>query len=898
MKNQGCSLKTVRRFVGLGWFFMLLAGTVTLAQTNPVPLIYLPLVPATAAPGGAQFTLTVNGANFVSGATVNWGRTTLATSFVSPSQLTATVPSTDLATPNTLTITVTNPAPGGGTSNSEYFTVTNPEPALDLFGSVLPVNVGPPGTYPRQDYGVVAADFNGDGNLDLVYLDESTSTVVVLLGNGNGTFQAPQTFPVFSGAGALQAPIIAADFNGDGKLDLAVPDTVGNAIDILLGNGDGTFQPQIVAPTAPGPVSIAVADLNQDGKLDLAVGTSPTSNTASGVVSVLLGNGDGTFQTHVDYGGLTTCTHDAFYFPSTVTAVAAGDFNNDGILDIVGTASSGYPCEGILFFPGNGNGTFGALQTGGFNVTGISLTPLGAPPTLGLAFGGLDGICTWCMSGAIFVGNGDGTFTVDQQTSFVGGSSLSAGDFNGDGYLDLAVTGSPYDTCASQLTLCIYLGSEAGTFTGASITFIPTLQQTGLVAGDFNNDGKMDFASTSNNQVEILMQATSPVVSISPPSLTNNTPVGLGTTDPSWGGVTLTNGEVPLIISSIQISGPNARDFSQTNTCGSGLAPNATCGINVSFAPSALGTRTATLYINDNAHGSPQSVTLVGVGGPPTVTFSPSSLTFPAQYVGTSGLPQNVTVTNNGTGPLTISSVTTTVADFGTLNNCTNSVPSGMNCTIGVFFDPTTSGTRNGTLIVTDNAGNSPQSVPLSGAGQDFSVAPSGSSTATVSPGQTATYTLAVAPAGGFKQLVSLTCSGAPPQSTCSVPSSVTLNGSTPTPVTVTVTTSATSGRLAQPGGFLPVGIRLAMWLGLCGLPGLVILGVSNVRRRHHRRRLLYALAFVCLCSLGITLSACGGGSGDGGSATPVSYSLTVTGTFTSGPTLLTHTTKLTLMVQ
>jgi FG-GAP-like repeat len=901
VKNQDRSLRVAAQSVGLGWLFVLLTSTMMLAQTNPVPLIYLPLAPMSAAPGGAQFTLTVNGANFVPGATLNWGKTVLETTFVSASQLTAVVPSTDLATATTALITVTSPAPGGGTSNSEYFTVTNPQPALDLFGSVLPVNVGSGGTYPTQDYGEVAADLNGDGNLDLVYLDESTSTVVVLLGNGDGTFQSPRTFPVFSGAGAQQAPIIAADFNGDGKLDLAVPDTVGNAIDILLGNGDGTFQTQIVAPTATGPVSVTVADFNRDGKLDLAVGTGPSSPTASGVVSVLLGNGDGTFQTHVDYGGLALCTHDAFNFPSAVTAVAAGDFNNDGFLDIVGITSSGYPCEGFLFFPGNGNGTFGTLQTGNFDVTGNSLTPLGAPPTLGLAFGGEPTICTWCMSGAIFTGNGDGTFTLDQQTSpAIGGADLASGDFNGDGYLDLAVTGSPYDTCASPLTLCIFLGSEAGSFTGASITFIPTLQQTGLIAGDFNNDGKMDFASTSNSQVEILMQGTSPYVVISPTSLTSNNPVIVGTTDPNWGSGSLTNGELPLTISSMQISGPNAGDFSQTNTCGSGLAANANCGFNVSFTPSAQGTRTATLYINDNGYGNPQTVSLSGVGGPTTVSFSPSSVTFPAQYVGTSGLPQTVTVTNNGTTALIISSVNTSIADFGTLSNCSNAVPPGANCTIGVFFDPTTSGTRNGTLIVTDNFANSPQSIPLTGAGQDFSMAPSGSPTATVSPGQTANYTVAVAPAGGFKQTVSLSCSGAPAGSTCSVPSSVTLDGSSSTPVTVTVTTATTSGSLIGPSRLWPAGMRLAMWLGFCGLP-LVVLGASKAGRGH-RRRALYALAFACLFSLGIASSACGGGNGGGGNGgggvAAGTYNLTVTGSFTSGSSSLKHAANLTLVVQ
>lgn len=139
----------------------------------------------------------------------------------------------------------------------------------------------------------------------------------------------------------------------------------------------------------------------------------------------------------------------------------------------------------------------------------------------------------------------------------------------------------------------------------------------------------------------------------------------------------------------------------------------------------------------------------------------------------------------------------------------------GASCSIGVFFDPTTTGTRTGTLTVSDNAAGSPQTVSLSGTEQDFTVTAHGSSTATVSPGQTANYTIAVAPAGGFTQTVSLTCTGAPAQSTCSLPTSVTLNGSVPTMVMVTVTTTGTSASLARPGGFSPMNGRLAIWLAL-----------------------------------------------------------------------------------
>src|SRR5208283_2036197 len=226
---------------------------------------------------------------------------------------------------------------------------------------------------------------------------------------------------------------------------------------------------------------------------------------------------------------------------------------------------------------------------------------------------------------------------------------------------------------------------------------------------------------------------------------------------------------------------------------------------------------TASLAVADNAPGSPQTVPLTGTGVS-GVSLSPPNVTFPNQYVGTSGLPQDVKLTNTGDTLLTITNVTASPADFAPLSTCGNSVGPGASCSIGVFFDPTTSGTRNGVLTITDSAINSPQTVPLTGMGQDFSVAPSSSSTATVTPGQVASYTVSVKPAGGFNQTVTLSCSGAPAQSSCSVsPSSVTLNGKTAAPVTVTVTTAGTSASLALP----PAGNRLALWLAFSGLPGL-----------------------------------------------------------------------------
>ncbi|MGA8153355.1 MAG: choice-of-anchor D domain-containing protein [Terriglobales bacterium] len=325
--------------------------------------------------------------------------------------------------------------------------------------------------------------------------------------------------------------------------------------------------------------------------------------------------------------------------------------------------------------------------------------------------------------------------------------------------------------------------------------------------------------------------------------------------------------------------------------------------ITVTLTPTAIGARSAAVSIADNAPGSPQSISLSGTGAA-AVSLSPTTVTFPSQYVGMSGLPQSVTLTNTGTTALNITNVTVSPSDFGALNACGSSVAAGTSCDIGVFFDPTASGTRTGTLTVTDNAGNSPQTASLTGTGQDFSVAASSPSTATVTPGNTANYTVAVAPGGGFNQTVALSCSGAPAQSTCALSSSsVALNGSKPASVTVTVTTAGMSASLAHLGGFPPGRFGLALWLGLSGLSGLVLLDSrGGWRCRKRCGRVLYRLAFLCIFSLGSTWSACGGGSsggGGGGGGTPVgTYNLTVAGTFTSGSTTLTHNTKLTLVVQ
>jgi hypothetical protein len=205
----------------------------------------------------------------------------------------------------------------------------------------------PTGSY---DVGVAVGDFNGDGNPDLVTSNDNNfltnaSSISILLGAGTGAFQPYVDYA----AGLAPSWAATADFNGDGKLDLAVADfgygETTATVSVLLGNGDGTFQPAATYDAGIGAYWVSVGDFNQDGKQDLAV-----VNLVSNTVSILLGNGDGTFQPHVDYP--------VGVYPS---AVAIADFNGDGIPDLaVSNSFCATPCSPgtVSVLLGNGDGTF------------------------------------------------------------------------------------------------------------------------------------------------------------------------------------------------------------------------------------------------------------------------------------------------------------------------------------------------------------------------------------------------------------------------------------------------------------------------------------------------------------------------------------------------------------
>ena len=146
----------------------MLLTTLSLAQTNPVPFVNQPLVPTAINPGGSSFTLTVNGTGFVSGSVVQWNGTPLATIFVTASQLTAVVPASDIATAGTVLVTVVNPSPGGGVSNAQYLTISSPV-STPTFSSFYDFALQP--AQNTFNLSAIAADFNGDAKLDLAEVD-------------------------------------------------------------------------------------------------------------------------------------------------------------------------------------------------------------------------------------------------------------------------------------------------------------------------------------------------------------------------------------------------------------------------------------------------------------------------------------------------------------------------------------------------------------------------------------------------------------------------------------------------------------------------------------------------------------------------------------------------------
>jgi hypothetical protein len=700
--------------------------------------------------------------------------------------------------------------------------------------------------------GIVAADVDGDGKLDLVVADP-IFFAEVLIGNGDGTFTIGSAYGLNLGGPG----IVAGDFNNDGKTDVATSNS------ILLGNGDRTFQAQPATLVNLGhSTNVAAADFNGDGFEDLAYVTYASSP----VVLIFLGDGTGAFRSAFTYT-----------VPRSF-ALAVSDVNLDGKLDLVLTPPLS---AGIIVLLGNGDGSFQSPISSTQCTVNLQSVPLAIgdfngdhKPDIAMISGDSLTVC---------LGKGDGTF-VQSQVYFAGTqtNALAIADFNNDGKPDIVV--------ASSAGLALFLGNGDGTFQGAS--YITTSPTNDLETAELTSDGNADLITTGlvyrgngNGTFQVLSQPQ-----VSP------------------GAVADINGDgkPDLVVGSNYY---DALDVLLGN--GDGTFGN---GIQIESWAAGYSYGTWVAVADFNRDGQPD-VLVAESAGPPEgaitsgaqmllnttkpnagISIIPSSVNFGSVLVGQSS-PAIVQVKNSGFGPLNVSSINlggSNASEFSQTNDCSGPIAPGKACTINVTFSPTTAGSASASLSISDNAAGSPQAVALAGIGSTndmgLGIPAGGSSSQTVAAGTTANYTLTIG-GTGWTGTASLSCAGAPTGANCTFPggANINVNGGTPSQFTVTVsTTSRTMGALI-PSRSMPLS---GLWA--VAIMAVVILPVS-VKRSRSAVLVVRTLPLLLLLAAG----GCGGGSARGPQQNPNgtpagTYNLTITATAGS----LNQPVKLTLTVQ
>jgi hypothetical protein len=480
----------------------------------------------------------------------------------------------------------------------------------------------------------VAADLNGDGKPDLAIGNVLHKNVSVLLNNGNGTFAGAVNYTVDFNPEA----VAAADYNGDGKLDLAVGNFLGGptsagTFSILIGNGNGTFQAAVTNPVGT-PFHIAATDLNADGKQDLVAASASTNK-----VSVLLGNGNGTFQSPVTYS-----------VGSAPRTLAIADFNGDSKPDVAVT-NSGSGSSTVSVLIGNGDGTLQAA----------SPVNVGSRPQ-GMATGDLNGdskpdlvvAATNANAVVVLLGNGNGTFQgpVSYPTDITEPLNLALADFNGDGKLDVVTPGN-----FSPVAYSILRGVGDGTLQAAvtkpmrNNSFFP-------IASDFDADGKADLAFVNNafDLVDVLLNSPSAhPVNISATEgvaatvqvatfidYDNSKTAGSFTASINWGDGTAPTAGV------VSANGSGGFNVTGTHT----FAMSGTLNVDVEVADSNGN------FARTRSTATVKAGTVTGVSSSVNPSDLGQSVTFTATVTSTAGTPTgNVQFKDNGTnlgGPVSL----------------------------------------------------------------------------------------------------------------------------------------------------------------------------------------------------------------------------------------------------
>ena len=777
--------------------------------------------------------------------------------------------------------------------------------------------------------GYLFADVNGDGNQDLIVTSTAAPGVFIFLGNGGGTFQAQPATPVFG-------PV--ADVNNDGIADMVFfPPQGGNYFGTALGRGDGSFA--ILNQATPLPAAqtgyvLITGDFNGDGKTDV-IAMQPGSPGPKGLpcgaadaqLLSYLGSGDGRFQAKGT--GLALGVNGA-------SSAVAGDFNSDGNLDIILYYSC--PTAGFLLAPGRGDGTFGSPV--GLNLPGGTSAPL---------VGDLnnDGKLDLISGSVVSLGKGDGTFKQLPLTIPAGSGAIALADLNGDAILDL-VSGNGNGPSTGS---AIYAGNGDGTFQGTPFFTVPLAPYeyqysiaTGDVSGDGNpdllvgedgingsdvavflGDGHGNFAADTNNY--FLPMAQSFPASTMPARLNNQAPA-------------LPNdNKLDVLVGLPQQSGEYLVSLlNQNNPVPAKPTPlNSTTGLQTSLATAAPGAAiTLTASVSGTSPTGSVSFTTNGnnlgtetlVNGIATLSTSfanAGSYSLTATYEGDS----NNTASTSSAVAITITPATsaTTLEATPTAGNVNGQITlkasvSGDSPTGSVSFAAGTTSLGTATLtngvatLLTsfaaagsyattaayqgdkNNSASTSSAVSIVIAAPDFTISATPTS-ATITPGQTATFTFTVTPVAGFAGTVTFSCGSLPPEAACSfAPASATPTGGSPATSTLTITTAAATAALVPNPHSVP---SLPPWipagvLAVAGVIGLAFTPQKIRRWSHHLHLLWWGLL---LASVSLSVLACGGGNrSPAGSVTTLagSYTISVNASGTaSGPQ---HAASIALSVQ
>jgi hypothetical protein len=453
------------------------------------------------------------------------------------------------------------------------------------------------GSFTAADFpnSIAVGDFNHDGKLDLAVAPTNSipgfgTEVLVLLGNGDGTFQPAVHYAV----GTVPNSVAVADFNNDGNLDLAVSNGQSDSVSVLLGNGDGTFQPATTFATRQDPILVMVGDFNGDGKLDIATLNLSDNTGRCDCVAIFLGNGDGTFQ---EPPIITTPSLPAF-------GLGVGRFTAGKNLDLAVSEEFGTTNQ-VEILLGKGDGTFqpGAIYPVGAGPNAIAVADFNGDHNLDLAVAESEEDAI-----GVLLGNGDGTFQSQVLYGAYAPLWVTAADLNGDNKQDLVVA----DIAANSLTntgVSVLTGNGDGTFQ-RSVYYRGGNANRFVAVGDFNGDRKPDIVYAASGSTYVTVLLNTGVVAFKPTTPLNFKKQKAGTTSAPR-TVTLTNtGKTALSISSMKATG----QFGMTSTCGSSVAAGANCAISVTFSPKTPGAKSGTVSIRDSASTKPQVIELSGTG--------------------------------------------------------------------------------------------------------------------------------------------------------------------------------------------------------------------------------------------------------------------------------------------